>query len=179
MDQNEWLILNYTLPKEPSRARVSAWRKLKKCGSISIGQSMWLLPFTKEHIDEFNEISNEIIQNNGKAYILKASFISIGNSEDIVEAFNKARDDEYKEVLEKCEDFFYEIEKETKRQNYTFPEVEENEYEYNKIVEWYKKVTERDFFTASLKTSTGEQLEKCKDILDVFCDKVYELNGER
>ena len=39
MKSIEWLMLNFTLPKEPSRVRVSTWRKLKKSGSVNIGQS--------------------------------------------------------------------------------------------------------------------------------------------
>ena len=30
MNDLEWLTINYTLPKEPSRTRVSVWRRLKK-----------------------------------------------------------------------------------------------------------------------------------------------------
>ena len=52
-----------------------------------------------------------------------------------------ARDEEYQEFLEKCDDYFYEIEKETERKNFTFIELEENEDEYNKLVEWLKKIT--------------------------------------
>ncbi|MEL7565756.1 MAG: Chromate resistance protein ChrB, partial [Dehalobacterium sp.] len=62
MNHKEWLMLNFTLPKEPSRVRVSVWRKLKKCGAVSIG-SMWVLPVSDYHISIFNEISNEITQN--------------------------------------------------------------------------------------------------------------------
>jgi len=173
----EWLMLNFTLPKEPSRVRVSAWRKLKKSGSVNIGQSMWILPLSDAHIDIFNEISNNILQNNGEAYILKAAFISTGNSEDITDIFNKTRDDEYKEFLGKCEDFFREIEKETEKENFTFAEIEENEEEYSKLEEWLKKITARDFFSASLKEASTGALEKCKKLLDDYSNKVYELNN--
>lgn len=179
MEEREWLVLNYSLPKEPSRARVSAWRKLKKCGSVNIGQSMWLLPLSNEHIDTFTEISNDILQNNGEAYILKAVFISSDSSGSVIETFNKARDQEYKELLEKCEDFFREIEKETERENFSFVEVEENEDEYSKMVEWYKKITVRDFFGASLKIPSKQELDKCKEMLDDFSNKVYEVNDEK
>ncbi|WP_031420605.1 Chromate resistance protein ChrB [Lachnoclostridium phytofermentans] len=178
MEEKEWLILNYTIPKEPSRIRVSVWRKLKKCGSVIIGQSMWMLPLSNEHIDIFTEISNEILQNNGDAYILKGVLVSDNGSDNIVELFNKARDEEYKELLDKCEDFFREIEKETEKENFSFVEVEENEDEYNKLIEWHKKIAKRDFFNASLKTVSAQELEKCKQILDDFSNQVYELNNE-
>ena len=177
MESQEWLMLNFTLPKEPSRVRVSAWRKLKKSGSVNIGQSMWILPLSDEHITVFSEISNDILQNNGEAYILKATFISTGNAEDIADVFNKARDEEYKEFLGKCDDFFREIEKETKRENFTFAEIEENESEYEKLDSWLKRISKRDFFTASLKVSSDEALVKCKNLLVEYSDRVYELHG--
>jgi DNA-binding transcriptional regulator PaaX len=178
LNDEEWLMLNFSLPKEPSRVRVSVWRKLKKCGSVSIGQSMWILPFSEEHIAIFNEISNEIKLNNGKAYIVKANFINRVNSVDIVDLFNKARDQEYLEFLDKCDDFFREIEKETEKQNFSFAELEENEDEYNKLLEWLKKIALRDFFNAPQKIQSEQKLKESKQLLDDFSDKVYKSNEE-
>lgn len=178
MYDKEWLILNFTLPKEQSSVRVSVWRKLKKCGSVSIGQSMWALPISKDHLETFNEISKEIIENSGIAYIANANFINAGGSEDIVNLFNKARDEEYKEFLEKCEDFYREIEKETKRKNFTFVELEENEDEYNKLMEWLNKIIYRDFFNAPLKKQSEEKLSECKQLLNAFSEAIYAKNSE-
>jgi len=174
--EREWLVLNYTLPKEPSRVRVSAWRKLKKCGSVNVGQSMWLLPRTEENVGILKEISNEILQNNGEAYILKADFVGLAGPDAITGVFNRARDEEYAELLDKCKDFFREIEKETEKRNFTFGELEENEEEYYKLVEWFKKIAARDFFSSSMKGPANQELEKCKETLDDFSNKVYELN---
>ncbi|MGB4588935.1 MAG: Chromate resistance protein ChrB [Clostridiaceae bacterium] len=174
----EWLMLNFTIPKEPSRVRVSVWRKLKKNGSVSIGQSMWLLPTSEVHLNLFNEISDEIKNNDGVAYIINADFITGIGTEDVINVFNKARDEEYKEFLEKCEDFFREIEKETTKENFTYVELEENEDEYNKLVDWLKKITLRDFFEAPLKKQAEKVLEKCKNTLDEFSDTIYKLNEE-
>lgn len=176
MGSREWLMLNFTLPKEPSRVRVSAWRKLKKAGSVNIGQSMWVLPISDESIAIFNEISSDILQNNGEAYIIKAAFISTGKAGDIADAFNGARDEEYKEFLDKCEDFYREIEKETDKGNFSFAEIEENESELEKLETWLKKINFRDFFTAALKALSDEALEKCKKLLADYSDKVYMLN---
>jgi DNA-binding transcriptional regulator PaaX len=178
MEEKEWIILNYTLPKEPSRVRVSVWRKLKKRGSVNVGQAMWILPLSKAHIEFFTEISNEVLQNNGAAYLMQSTFIGESNTDNIIEAFNKARDEEYKEFLEKCEDFFHEIDKEIKRENFTFAEVEENEYEYNKLMDWYKNILVRDFFTASFNKLSEQNLNQCKQVLEDFSKKVYEMNSD-
>ncbi len=178
MNDKKWLVLNYVLPKEQSTVRVSVWRKLKKSGSISIGQSMWALPVSDEHLETFQVISNEITEKSGSAYIAYADFINAGSNEEIESLFNKARDDEYKEFLEKCDDFFREIEKETERKNFTYIELEENEDEYDKLVEWLKKITSKDFFMAPLKEQATEGLRKCKQLLDQFSKQIYKLNEE-
>ncbi|UUX34804.1 Chromate resistance protein ChrB [Fundicoccus culcitae] len=173
----EWLMLNFTIPKEPSRVRVSVWRKLKKQGAVSIGQSTWLLPAMDNHLDFFNDIVNEIQDNHGTAYLAKADFITTTSSDDIVDIFNQARNEEYKEFLEKCEDFYAEIENETNKDNFTYVELEENEDEYNKLLEWFKKISFRDSFTAPLKTDAIQAIEKCQNLLETFTNRVYELNN--
>lgn len=178
MDEKEWIILNYTLPKEPSRVRVSIWRKLKKQGCINVGQSMWLLPISEEHIAFCDELSKEITQNSGSAYILKSTFLHNKNTKEVMEEFNKARNVEYSEVLEKCEDFFHEIEKEIKRENFTFAEIEENEYECKKLMEWFKDITKRDFFHASLNAVVEQELNRCRQELEDFSKRIYDVNHE-
>jgi len=140
---------------------------------------MWLLPVSTEHIGIFNEISNEITQNSGNAYIVKADFIDKVSSNDVINLFNKARDEEYEEFIDKCEDFFREIEKETAKENFSYGELEENEEEYNKLAEWLKKIITRDFFNAPQKKGSEQNLEQCKQLLEEFSDKVYKSNEDK
>lgn len=175
MEQNEWLGINYTLPREPSRTRVSIWRKLKKIGAVSIWQSMWILSSTEENNTLFNEIKNEVSQNGGEAFLMTVSVDEEGQR-IILDKFNLARDEEYGEVIEQCEEFFKEIDKETARENFTFAEIEENEEELNKLKQWFEKITARDSFGAPLQEKAKLLLSECGKALEDFCDKVYEFN---
>ena len=177
MEQNEWIVINYTLPRDPSRVRVSVWRRLKKIGAVNIQQSMWILPQTDENYALLNQIKYDVSQNNGEAFVMKSS-VDETSKRIIVERFNAARDEEYTELLEQCEEFFKEISKEIDRKNFTFAEIEENEEELNKLKEWYGKITARDTFGASLSEKSKTTLEKCAEALDSFCDKVYEFNDK-
>ena len=177
MEQNEWIVINYSLPREPSRIRVSMWRKLKKIGAVNIQQSMWILPQTDENYDLLNQIKDDVSQNNGEAFVMKSS-VDENSKRIIIDRFNAARDEEYKEVLEQCDEYFKEIDKETARENFTFAEIEENEEEFNKLKKWYEKIVARDFFEASLREKTKVILSQCEDVLEKFCDKVYDF-GDR
>ena len=96
----------------------------------------------------------------------------------IINKFNAARDEEYGELLEQCEELFEEIDKETARKNFTFAEIEENEEEFNKLKQWYEKIALRDAFGSSLQEKAKSMLAKCEELLDGFCDRVYEFNDK-
>lgn len=177
MEQNEWVVINYTLPREPSRVRVSLWRKLKKIGAVNVQQSMWILLLTDKNYDLLNEIKNEVSQNNGEAFVMKSSVDEDGRK-NIIERFNAARDEEYGELLEQCEEFFKEIDKEIASKNFSFAEIEENEEELNKLKLWYEKIAARDTFEASLNEKSKIMLSKCVEALEKFCDKVYEFTDK-
>ncbi|MHC1772180.1 MAG: Chromate resistance protein ChrB [Flexilinea sp.] len=178
MEYREWLTINYTLPKEPSRIRVSVWRKLKKSGAVILGQSVWLLPVNENNEAFLQKISDEIIQNNGASYIMRMIPQDENTSERIVAAFNQARDEEYSEFLEEGDDLLRELEKESGRGKFTFAELEENEDELQKLIGWYQKITERDFHGASLRPSADEKLEQCQVQLEAFSAEVYRRNDE-
>lgn len=172
MKQYEWLIINYTLPREPSRSRVAVWRKLKKTGAVSIQQSMWILPFTNENHMLFKEIKSEVLQNGGEAFIMTSSADEYGKK-IIIDQFNAARNEEYGEFLEQCTEFFNEIDKEIKRKNFTYAEIEENEEDLLKLKEWFSKISSRDAFGATYHDKAKEQLARCAEKLDDFCNQVF------
>lgn len=175
--QHKWLTINFTMPKEPSRVRVSVWRKLKRTGAANIGQSIWALPMNNEHLKIFKEITVEVKDNNGQAFIMNTEFLLEQDEKPIAEYFNEARNEEYKELLDKCEDFHEEIKKEIGKNNFSFAEIDENERELEKLNIWFDAITKRDFFTASLRAQSQTALIKCKEILESYCNEVYEKNG--
>jgi hypothetical protein len=175
MEQHEWVAISYTLPREPSRARVSVWRKLKKIGAVSIQQSMWVLAAGGKNSDLLNEIKNEVSQNGGEAFVMAFSADEDGKK-TIVGKLNAARDEEYGELLEQCGDFFKEIDRETARENFSFAEIEENEEELNKLRQWYEIIAERDTFGSPLQEKAKSMLAECAELLDGFCDRVYEFS---
>jgi hypothetical protein len=138
---------------------------------------MWILPDTETNINSLSALKEEIIAESGEAYVLKCS-PDEDSDRAFMEKFNSARDEEYGEVLEQCEEFFKEIEKETARKNFSFAEIEENEEELEKLKKWFAQVSARDFFSASLKKKTEETLSRCAAVLDEFCEKVYESSKE-
>ena len=174
MSLQKWLVINYTLPSEPSRLRVKAWRNLKKLGAVNIQQSMWILPFSEESYAALSLISQELEKNAGEVILMQSVFMEEKYEQTVILHFNKAREIEYEEILDKCEDYFAEIEKEINKCNFTFAEAEENEEELQKLLSWFEKVKLRDIFVSSLREVTKIKLEECKNAFEDFSNKVFE-----
>ncbi len=175
----KWLVINYTLPSEPSRLRVGAWRSLKKLGAVNIQQSMWIFPFSDENYSTLSTVAQDIENNGGEVLLMQSVFLEEKYEQIVISHFNKAREIEYEEILDKCEDYFKEIEKEINRSNYTFAEAEENEEELEKLLSWFEKVKIRDIFQSPLKEVTEKKLEECRKVFEDFNNRTYEKEATK
>jgi hypothetical protein len=168
-----WLFFTYTLPSRPSRARVSIWRQLKKLGAVN-HQSVWVLPFSSERVNEVKKLIQDIENWNGEGLLIEGKVLNRDQEERINKAFVESRDEEYREIIGKCEDYAKEIEFEIGRQNFIFAEVEENEEELEKLKQWLKKVEKRDIMEAPLHKEAIEKIKACETLFQDFALKVYE-----
>jgi len=168
-----WLFFSYTLPSRPSRARVSVWRQIKKLGAINY-QSVWVLPYSSERANEVKKLIQNIENWKGEGLLIDGKVLGRDQEEQINRAFVESRDEEYGEIISKCDDYAKEIEFEIERQNFIFAEVEENEEELEKLKQWLKKVEKRDIVEAPLRKEAIERIKVCEALFQDFALKVYE-----
>src|ERR1035438_9174424 len=145
-----WLLLVYRVPSEPSRLRAAVWRRLKSLGAI-------YLP-------------------NSAAALLSCSVLA--SEPDVRAAFQAARDDEYEEIVDKCEDFLGQVKKEYAADHFTYAELEENEVDLVKLRNWFARVRQRDVFGAAGRPAAEKALETCQQALDDYAARVYAEEAE-
>jgi len=168
-----WLFITYTLPSEPSKARVAVWRKLRKLGAIN-HQALWILPYSRQRIKDVTSLIVEIELQRGQGLVVVGALLDKAREEHVREAFSRSRDEEYHELIAKCDDYAKEIEFEVGRKNFIFAEVEENEEELRKLTEWLTKIERRDVMDASLHRKAVEKVARCEKLFDEFSKMVYE-----
>jgi tRNA threonylcarbamoyladenosine modification (KEOPS) complex Cgi121 subunit len=166
-----WLVLVYRIPSEPSRLRAGVWRKLKGHGAIYLQSSAAALPASPASERAMRSLRNEIVQIGGTAQLLDAT--ALVGERDIVAAFNAARDEEYAEILARCDDFLAEIDDETAKEHFTYAELEENDEDLTKLKGWLAKVVDRDALAASRRPSAQTALQRCEEALAGFAERVY------
>jgi hypothetical protein len=64
-----WVLLMYTLPREPSAPRVAAWRKLKKLNALLLHDAVWVLPARPPLIEHFRWLAAEVGEAGGDAHV--------------------------------------------------------------------------------------------------------------
>ena len=171
-----WLVLVYKVPAEPTRLRSGVWRKIKGMGAIYLQNSVAALPQGGGAERSLRMLRKEITEMGGSAYLMESQVLSGGA--EIERAFNAARDDEYEEIVDRCQDFLKEIEKEYAAEHFTYAELEENDEDLVKLRNWFAKVHARDVLGATGREATQVALQRCEQVLDEYAARVYAEEGE-
>ena len=171
-----WLLLVYRVPSEPSRLRATVWRRLKSLGAIYLQSSAAALPASVQAERALRKLRSEILDMSGTAVLLSCAVL--GGEADIRAAFQAARNDEYEEIVDKCQDFLAGLRKEYDENHFTFAELEENEVDLVKLKTWLERVRERDVFGAEGLPTALSSLAECEDQLDAYAARVYAEEAE-
>ncbi|HVV88877.1 MAG TPA: Chromate resistance protein ChrB [Solirubrobacterales bacterium] len=170
-DPDNWLLLIYRIPSEPSRLRAGVWRKLKALGAIYLQNSAAALPAGPGAERALRSLRREIQEMGGSAYLLAAG--AVVGAADLTVAYNAARDEEYEEIEDRCRDFHAEIDEETAAEHFTYAELEENDEDLAKLRGWLDKVEARDVLGAGGRSSARKAIAGCEQALAGFAEQVY------
>jgi hypothetical protein len=166
-----WLVLVYRIPSEPTRLRAAAWRRLKALGAVYLQNSVAALPMSTAAERSLRKLQHEIVGMSGTATLMKSTVL-VGEA-TVLATFQDARTDEYDEILDRCRGFLTEIEHEYEKSHFTYAELEENEVDYTKLVNWFEKVSARDVFAAPGRELAVAELKKCEQALEDYAARVY------
>jgi DNA-binding transcriptional regulator PaaX len=166
-----WLVLVYRIPSEPTRLRATVWRRLKALGAIYLQNSVAALPAGQTAERALRKLRHEILQMSGSA-ILMSSSVLVGES-NVLATFQAARAEEYDEIVDRCEGFLAELENEYVKSHFSYAELEENEVDYTKLVNWLEKVRARDRFGAPGSAEAESALLRCEQALEAYASRVY------
>lgn len=168
----KWILFCPQLPATPSSPRVMIWRRMHSSGSVGLDNGLWILPFSEKAAQFIQEMKAYVLSQNGVCKTFLTNAFDEETEADILARFHHDRAEEYYEFKEQCTDFLAEIEKETKRKNFSFAEYEENEQDLEKLEVWFNKVQARDFSGGDPAEEATAWLEKCRQALLGFADEV-------
>lgn len=97
-DREEWVLLTYRLPREPSGPRLALWRKLKRLGVAQLADGLVALPADARTREQLEWAAEEVEQAGGTAGVWFARPATRELQRSITEPMNEARAAEYAEI---------------------------------------------------------------------------------
>jgi hypothetical protein len=172
---NDWRLLVYRLPTNPSAARVGVWRELRRLGALPLQQSCVAVPEIPAVVERLEEIAERIVTLGGTRHVFRLVALDADQAANLSMAWSNLRAHEYAEIVEECRSkFIREIDFELFRDNLTGSEAEELEADLDKIRSWLARVQARDWFGAPNRAEAETAIAACETRLDDFTTRVFE-----
>jgi hypothetical protein len=150
------------------------WRRMHSAGGIGLDNGVWILPYSEAAVQFLQEMKTYVENQGGASNAFLSTALDPATETEVLARFQHDRAEEYFELVEQCQDFMAEIEKESSRQNFSFAEYEENEQDLIKLENWFEKVQQRDFIKGGKADEAANWLEKCRQALQCFATEVFD-----
>lgn len=171
--RERWLLLIYRVPQEPPGRRTYVWRQLKGLGAVYLQQAAAILPDRPAVRPALEALAERIRAQEGEVSFLATASPDAAWERDLVARFNAARDEEYAELVENVERFEDEVARETRKEKFTFAELEDIEADWEKLGRWRGRIEVRDFFAAPGRAGAEAALARGRVALATFTAAVY------
>jgi hypothetical protein len=135
------LLLIVTLPPTPSSLRVRVWRRLRALGAVPLKRTVYLLPETADHYEQFQWLAQEIQRAGADATLVRVERIENMTSAEVIRLFHEARDLEYRALAGRYRKTLLALEKKRGA-------GDRLETELARLDKDYERVRELDFFAA-------------------------------
>jgi len=150
---------------------------MRMLGALNLQQMVCLLPKTPDLESEFMRLAYKIEEFGGEANLLTITSPSKEWEDRIIAGFNATVDEEYAEIAENEERFQDEIHRESRKEKFTFAELEDMEADREKISREMAKVLARDFFGSPGRLKAESQMTESRKLFEEFTREVYAHEG--
>ena len=95
----DWVMLVYRVPREPSTPRIAIWRKLRKYGAYQLTDGVVLLPASARTREQLEWVAEDAVSAGGSGEVWSAAPTNPAEFERIRAELQLARGAEYAEIV--------------------------------------------------------------------------------
>lgn len=99
----QWLFLVHQVRGPHSRERVKAWRLIRKVGAILYRNSVYVLPYHKERLEDFQWLCRQIADSKAEASVFVSEARDANEDKALQALFVRNSEDKYTALLNKAE----------------------------------------------------------------------------
>jgi hypothetical protein len=166
---HDWLLITVSTPGSGSSTlRVYAWRNLRRLGAYYLQQSVCVLPATPKTTRAAARLVARLRAEGGRARMLRIKLTEVQEETAIVNAIQRERQDEYRELVESTQKFHDEIAHERRRGRATYTELEESDADLARYQKRLAGIRARDYFDAPGGDEATAAVASCEEALARF-----------
>jgi hypothetical protein len=167
--ERDWLLITVsTPPGGTSTLRVYAWRKLRSLGAHYLQQSVCLLPATPKTTRAVARLVTRLRAEGGHGEMLRIHLTDAKQEAVVIDAIQRERTDEYREVVGSTRLFHEELQFERGRGRATYTELEESDADLARYQKWLAAIRGRDYFGAPGGQEAAAAVASCEAALARF-----------
>lgn len=160
----KWLFLVHQVQTPNSRERVKVWRLIKKVGALLYRNSVYVLPFSKEHLEDFQWICQQIRDSKGEASVFISESPDTKEDRALTSLFKKSRQQDYENLTKSAAALLQRV------QTHSEGKLPENtrrifERELTQLSESLDEISRIDFFSAGTPKDLIRITDKLKKTL--------------
>jgi len=164
-----WLLITVSTPGGgTSTLRVYAWRHLRSLGAHYLQQSVCLLPATPKTTRAVTRLVTHLRAEGGRGEMLRISLTDARQEAAVIDAIQRERTDEYREVVARTRQFHEELQLERRRGRATYTELEESDADLARHQKWLAAIRARDYFDAPGGEEAVAAVASCEEALARF-----------
>ena len=173
----DWLLITVsTPPRSTSTLRVYAWRNLRGLGAYYLQQSVSLVPATPKTTRAATRLVTRLRAEGGHGEMLRVRLTDSKQAAAVIDAIQRERTDEYREVVESARQFRRELQLERRRRRTTYAELEERDADLAHYQKRLATIRARDYFDAPGGQEAAAAVASCEEALARFQSE--ELSAE-
>jgi hypothetical protein len=165
----DWLLITVSTPGGGSSTlRVYAWRNLRRLGAHYLQQSVCVLPATPKTTRATTRLVTRLRAEGGRGQMLRIQLTDARQEAAVIDAMQRERADEYRELVESTRQFLEELEQERRRGRATYTELEESDVDLARHQKWLAAIRARDYFDAPGGEEAAAAVASCEEALARF-----------
>lgn len=101
--RQQWVLLAYRIPREPSTPRIAVWRKLRRLGAAQLLDGLVALPLDSRNREALEWIADEVVDADGEATLWIGALASAAQERELEARMTNTIVAEYQSVIAEAE----------------------------------------------------------------------------
>ena len=157
----KWIVFIYKVPSKPTKYRAYIWREIKKLGALYLQDGVCIAPDTDDVHLFIGSLAEKVRQFEGQEFTFLSSTFSEEKDNEMIQQFNDARNDEYRELIpwiQRMEEYFIEEE----AWEFSSVHITKIREEFKKLLRQFQSIEARDYFESSLSSEIRLMIDRCR-----------------